>query len=68
MDFEKTKIKSIRYEYETLKKLSERQSFFDPSYKTRLDEVLDCILVERGYSISLDQTDPTFNKVALTNV
>lgn len=68
MDFEKTKIKSIRYEYETLKKLSEHQSFFDPSYKTRLDKVLDCILVERGYSISLDQTDPTFNKVALTNV
>jgi FkbM family methyltransferase len=68
MDFEKTRIKSIRYEYETLKKVSENQSSIDPSYKTRLDKVLDCILVECGYSISLDQTDPTFNKVALTNV
>ena len=56
MDFEKTKIKSIRYEYETLKRISEN------------DKVLDRILAERGYSISLDQTDPTFNKVALTNV
>jgi len=76
IDYSKTPPKSIRYEYAYCSKLTDVQhpplhqlwkketngeSKFICFYQNELDN----FLIEKGYSITLDDTDPEYNKVAI---